>query len=128
MKMAYRSFVDRSIALLSLGAAIFSGLLLVIIIGILFTGALPALNPYFVFTPEVASNNFNGAIGNAVLGTILISILATIFAVPFALGTAIYLTTGPRFSFAGRVSETILRGIFPDLWIHSVGNPHHAGH
>jgi phosphate transport system permease protein len=91
MRMVYRSIVDRTIAALSLGAAFFSAGLLIIIIGILFIGALPVLSPYFILTPEIAAHAYDGAIGNAVAGTILITVLATLIAVPFALGTAIYL-------------------------------------
>jgi phosphate transport system permease protein len=78
-------------AALSLCAAFFSAGLLIVIIGSLFIGALPVLSPHFVLSSEYATRVFDGAIGNAIVGTILISVLATIFAVPFAFGTAIYL-------------------------------------
>ena len=104
MNIAFRSFTDRTIASLSLCAAFFSAGLLILIFGILFIGALPALSPYFIITPEIATHTYDGAIGNAVAGTIIISVLATIIAVPFALGTAIYLA---KYATKNRFTETI---------------------
>jgi phosphate transport system permease protein len=91
MRMVYRSLIDRAISALSLCAAFLSAGLLIVIIGTLFVGALPVLSLHFILTPESGTRIFDGAIGNAVAGTVLISLLATVLAVPFALGTAIYL-------------------------------------
>jgi phosphate transport system permease protein len=45
---------------------------------------------------------FGGAIGNAIVGTFLLSTLAPLFAAPFAIGTAVYLK---RYSNGGAVSR-----------------------
>ena len=103
MRMAYRSLIDRAISALSLCAALLSAGLLMVIIGTLFIGALPALSLHFILTPESGTRIFDGAIGNAVVGTVLISLLATILAVPFALGTAIYLAKyAPKNKYTAR--------------------------
>ena len=92
MMFPHRLVMDRLIENLCLIAAIVSAGLLFLIIGYLFIGALPVLSLNFVFLPESAVRGvFDGAIGNAIAGTILISVCATLVAAPFALGTAVYL-------------------------------------
>lgn len=73
-----------------LSAALAAGMLIYILLEVFFAG-LPSLTLSFITTAEVDSDGLGHAIGNAILGTILISICSTLFAVPLALGTAIYL-------------------------------------
>lgn len=72
-------------------AAAITVLILVGILGKITLEALPALSLEFVLTPESDISGFGGAIGNAVVGTILLSVFSTLLATPFAVGTAIYL-------------------------------------
>lgn len=65
--------------------------MLVYIIFTIFTEALPSLSLEFITTAESDFPGVGGAIANAIAGTLIISICATLIATPFALGTAIYL-------------------------------------
>ncbi|HIH95652.1 TPA: phosphate ABC transporter permease PstA [Methanosarcina acetivorans] len=66
-------------------------LVLLFIIGIIAIKGIPSLTPEFVFSSESQVFGFGGAIGNAIVGTILLSTLSPLLAIPFAIGTAIYL-------------------------------------
>lgn len=57
------------------------------------------MTPTFVFNAEWKVKGFNTAIGNAVVGTVLLSVLATLLASPFAIGVAIYLRRYAQESF-----------------------------
>jgi len=72
-------------------AGIFVALLLVFIIGDIFLMGLPSLNIDFLIGSESQKASFFGAIGNAIVGTIFISVGSVIIATPFAIGTAVYL-------------------------------------
>ncbi len=72
-------------------AAVLTALLLVIIIGSIALRGLPSLSLYFIGTPESKTLGLNQGILNAITGTIIIALLAVVFATPLALGTAIYL-------------------------------------
>lgn len=109
------------LALCTLAATFAAGMLIFILVHIFFAG-LPSLTPSFITTAEVDSPQLGGAIANAIVGTILIAIIATLFAIPLAIGTAIYLqkyatdnivTRGIRF-FIEVLSGTpsIVLGIF----------------
>ena len=78
-----------TIALCALGTLVAAGLLF-LILGYIFIGALPSLSLQFLLTPE-NETYLGGGIANAIVGTILLSLLSTILAVPCAIGTAIYL-------------------------------------
>ncbi|KUK99954.1 MAG: Phosphate ABC transporter, inner membrane subunit PstA [Methanoculleus marisnigri] len=77
--------------LLCTGGAALSVLVLFLILGTVTIEALPSLSLHFLITPESASPGLGGAIGNAVVGTLIISLCSTLIATPLALGTAIYL-------------------------------------
>ncbi len=66
------------------------GMLFLIIWEIFFNG-LPSLNWYFITTPENATPGMGLGIANAIAGTIVISLCATILAAPFGYGTAVYM-------------------------------------
>jgi len=85
-------------------AAIVTAFLLIFIIGKIAIEGLPAINPYFLLTPESATEGLGKGILNAVIGTILISFLSTLIATPLAIGTAIYLQ---KYSQEGRITRTI---------------------
>lgn len=89
--MNMRNLKGRFFISLSYLCAIFVLLALVFILGNITIKALPSLNLHFIFTSEASEPGYGGAIGNAVAGTIIISLLSTILATPIAIGTAIYL-------------------------------------
>jgi len=91
MQFSTRRIADRMAMAFCAVATILSAFFLFYIIGYLFIGALPSLNIGFLLAPESSTGVYDGAIGNAIAGTLLISILATIIATPLALGTAVYL-------------------------------------
>jgi len=76
---------------ISAGAAVVSCLFLFMIIVEVIIHALPSLTWYFVVTPESATPHIGMGIANAIWGSILISLFATVLALPLALGTAVYL-------------------------------------
>jgi phosphate transport system permease protein len=71
--------------------AISTVLILFFILGTIAVKAMPSLSLYFLLTPESMAPSFGGAIGNAIAGTILLSIFSTILAAPVAVGTAVYM-------------------------------------
>ncbi|MGA2699178.1 MAG: phosphate ABC transporter permease PstA [Methanoregula sp.] len=91
-----------AIALCALGTLFAVGMLF-LIIGDIFIGALPSLSLQFLITPE-SSTHLGGGIANAIVGTILLSLLSTVLAVPCAIGTAIYLK---RYAGESRVTHAI---------------------
>ncbi len=66
-------------------------LILIIILGTITVKGLPELNLDFILTSEADFEGFGGAIGNAIVGTIFLSLFSTVIATPLAVGTAIYL-------------------------------------
>ena len=72
-------------------ATIIASLILILIIGKIAIEALPALSIYFLTTAEVNTHGLGQAVGNSLIGTLILSILSVIFAIPIAIGTAIYL-------------------------------------
>ena len=65
--------------------------ILFLIISLIFINGLPSLSWYFITTPENAAKGLGEGIANAIVGTILISLSATILAAPFGFGTAVYM-------------------------------------
>ena len=72
-------------------ATLFGVVMLFGIIGQVFLRGLPSLTPYFLFTPESATPGLGQGIANAIVGSILLSLIATVVSMPLALATAIYL-------------------------------------
>lgn len=70
------------------------GITLMCLIGILSRIAIagiPYITPEYIFTTEADFQGFGGAIGNAIVGSIYLSLGSTLLATPIAIGTAIYL-------------------------------------
>jgi len=65
--------------------------MLFMIVGQLFLTGLPSLSWSFITTPENAAPGYGEGIFNAIVGTIIISLSATLIAGPFGFGTAVYL-------------------------------------
>ena len=91
MELKGRRLEEKISVVITCAAALLTSLLLVLIIGKIAIEALPALNLYFLTTPEVKTPGYGQAIANAIVGTISLSLLSVIFATPIAIGTAIYL-------------------------------------
>lgn len=83
-------------------AAVIAVFTLVLIIGKIFIGALPSLNLGFLLTSESDSKGLGGGVANAVVGTIMLSILSPLLAAPLAVGTAVYLKRYARENFFTR--------------------------
>ena len=99
-----RRATEHFVKFLCLAAAVTGSLMLFFIVGSVFLGAIPSLTPYFLFTPESATPRIGMGILNAIVGTMILSVTATILAVPLALGTAVYLQ---RYARPGRLVGTI---------------------
>src|SRR5208337_3924809 len=68
--------------------------MLIIIVGICFIKGLPSLNLKFLLITETQAGGYKGigtGIANAIEGTILLAVTSTLLALPFGVGTAIYL-------------------------------------
>ncbi|MBN1432531.1 MAG: phosphate ABC transporter permease PstA [Methanomicrobiaceae archaeon] len=89
--MNFRNAEEKIFCAVSCLAAAFAIAILSYIIFTIFTAALPSLSLEFITTAESDFPGVGGAIANAITGTIIISICATLIATPFAIGTAIYL-------------------------------------
>lgn len=87
---------------LSVGCAVLVIGILIYIVGTIFLEALPSLTPAFVFTSESDMPGVGGAVGNAIVGTIFISLCATVIATPLAICTAVYLQRYARDGFFTR--------------------------
>lgn len=73
-------------------AALFAAGMLILILAIVFVKGVASLNPHFVLFSEINTGvGLGTGIANAIVGTILLAIISTILAIPFAVGTAIYL-------------------------------------
>lgn len=86
-----RWFYNHALTVSSGLAAIFGVAMLIWILGEVFIEGLPSLTPYFLLTPESETPGLGQGIANAIVGSILLSLFATIAATPPALATAIYL-------------------------------------
>jgi phosphate transport system permease protein len=89
--MNIRLIKGRFFISLSYFCAIIVILALVFILGTITIKALPSLSLQFILTSEAAQPGYGGAIGNAVVGTLILAVCSTLLATPIAVGTAIYL-------------------------------------
>ncbi|MEI7629812.1 MAG: phosphate ABC transporter permease PstA [Actinomycetes bacterium] len=87
---------DALIIVFSIGATIFSLVVLISVLWSLVSKGLPAISPQFIFfSNEYISPSTPleyGGIGHAIVGTFLIVAIATILAVPLGVATAVYIT------------------------------------
>lgn len=106
--MSFRYAEERLVKALVAVAAILSAGMLVFIIGEITIKALPSLSWYFLTTAEVDTPRLGMAIGNAIVGTFIISMLATAIATPFALGTAVYLQKYAKDTLFTRITRFLI--------------------
>ena len=73
-------------------SSVFKAGILIFILAIIFVKGVASLNLPFILVPEnVAGRALGNGIANAIVGTILLALTSTILAIPFGVGTAIYL-------------------------------------
>jgi len=102
--MNYRHMKGNIFKSVSYMSAALTVLILIVILGTITVKGLPALNLGFIFSSESEVEGFGGAIGNAVVGTVFLSLFSTILATPLAIGTAVYLT---KYSKGGIISRSL---------------------
>jgi len=91
MQFDRRNLTEKIVIIISsIAAFLVIGILFMIVSQVFFYG-LPSLSFYFITTPENATPAMGQGIANAIIGTILISLCATIIATPFGFGTALYM-------------------------------------
>ena len=103
MKVSFNKIEETLFYAISAGAALIACLLLFMILGEITIRAIPSLTWYFITTPESMTPHIGMGIANAIWGSVIISILATILSLPLALGTAIYLQ---KYAIEGRLTRT----------------------
>jgi phosphate transport system permease protein len=94
--MSYKQAEEKIFLVMSALATAFAVSMLFYIVMTIALQALPSLTWYFLTTPESKTPGIGQGILNAVAGTVIISIFATVIATPFAMGTAIYLSRYAR--------------------------------
>src|SRR5271157_1990681 len=104
MSVRSRMIEEKAVIILSGAAAVFTALILIFIIGTITVKGLPSINLKYLFSSESDVQQFGGAIGNAFVGTILLSTLSVTIATPFALSTAVYLR---KYAKDNNVTKTI---------------------
>ncbi|MEM4495993.1 MAG: hypothetical protein QXM06_01680, partial [Archaeoglobaceae archaeon] len=118
-----RRFKDLLMKLISIACASFTIFMIFFIIFKIFIEALPSLNLEFITMSEAEKEGFGGAIANAIVGTLLLSIFSTLLTIPIALSTAIYLSEYSRenlFTKTLRFIIDVLSGT-PSIVIGSLG-------
>lgn len=91
-----RSIGDSVIVVLSIGATVFSLVVLISVLGSLVVRGIGALSAHFLYQNSVYINPSTpleyGGIGHAMVGTLIILTIASIVAVPIGIATAVYIT------------------------------------
>lgn len=101
---SFKRLEERVFLGISVACAVLVICILIGIVGTIFLEALPSLTPTFILTSEHGMPGVGGAIGNAIVGTILISLCATVLATPLAICTAVYLQ---RYAKDGFFTKTL---------------------
>src|SRR5262245_16878912 len=103
------------------GAAMAGVTILALILGYVIVRGLPAISLQFFFAPPKPIGESGGGIGPALFGSIYMTVVASILAIPIAIGAAIYLSEFGRGRFAEVVrfsveqlasSPSIIIGVF----------------
>lgn len=91
-----RSIGDSIIIVNAIGATVFSMVVLISVLGSLVVRGFQALSAHFIYQNSVYINPSTpldyGGIGHSLVGTILIVFIASLFAVPIGIATAVYIT------------------------------------
>ncbi|MCK9579240.1 MAG: phosphate ABC transporter permease PstA [Methanoregula sp.] len=100
--MTFNKIEETFFYTISAGAALIGCLLLFMILAEIIIRAIPSLTWYFITTPESMTPHIGMGIANAIWGSLIISLFATVIAIPLALGTAIYLQ---KYAAEGRITR-----------------------
>lgn len=91
-----KAIADSVIMVLAIGATVFTMVVLASVVGSLIVKGFGALSPHFIYQNNVyispSTSLEYGGIGHAMLGTFLIVLVASVFAVPIGIATAVYIT------------------------------------
>jgi phosphate transport system permease protein len=102
-----RKIVDHAmLGIVVLCAAVGVAVLAIILIDVIRQGA-PALNLAFFLERPLPIGEAGGGVAPAIIGTLLMLVVASVIGVPIGIGTAIYLVEYGRGRFADAVSYTI---------------------
>ena len=104
MTMRRRRLKEKVVKSICFLAALAASLTLFLILGTIFLKAVPSLTLYFISTTEAEAPGVGGGILNDIVGTLILSLSATLIATPVALGTAVYLQ---RYARPGRIVRAI---------------------
>lgn len=98
---------------LIIAATVLATLPLLFILYYIFHQGITAINWQFFTSLPRPVGEAGGGIANAIVGTILILVVACIMAIPFGIGIGIYLSESPEssLSYYGRLSVDVLQGI-----------------
>jgi phosphate transport system permease protein len=102
MKVSFNKIEELFFYTVSAGAALIACLLLFMILAEITIRGIPSLTWYFISTPESMTPRIGMGIANAIWGSVIISLLAILLAIPLALGTAIYLQ---KYAAEGRLTR-----------------------
>ena len=91
MTQTARVIEEKIVYGICLAAAIIASLIFIAILAKVFVTAIPSLTFYFLTHAESQTPRLGMGIANAIVGTVIISLIATVLAIPLALGTAVYL-------------------------------------
>lgn len=91
MTRTARAIEEKIVYWICLTAAAICSLIFIAILAKVFFTGLPSLTLYFLTQAESQTPRMGMGIANAIIGTVIISLIATVLAIPLALGTAVYL-------------------------------------
>ncbi len=91
-----KAVLDSAIIVCAIGATIFSIVILISVLWSIVSNGVHALSWAFLFQNNVYISPSTplgyGGVGNAILGTIMVVVIASLFAVPLGIATAVYIT------------------------------------
>ncbi len=104
MRMISRKNTDRLIAWLSLAITIIAIIPLLWIIGCVFANGASAINLEFLTDTPAPYGESGGGVANAILGTLVINTMASLFGIPIGVLTGMYLS---EYASSGKFSSVI---------------------
>jgi len=110
--LGYRKFKNRAFVVVISTLAILSAFPLIFIILYVFKQGISAINWEFFFTLPKPVGEVGGSIANALVGTMLIVLIASLMAIPVGLMAGVYLSEHPenKLSKATRLAIEVLNG------------------
>jgi len=110
--LARRRVTEKAVAVVALASAVFAVLILALVLGSVLAKGLKAVDLDF-FTHSAALFGQKGGIADALIGSIVIVLMAMVMAVPIAILVAIYIAeyAGPKAAAFLRVTLDVLNGV-----------------